>query len=94
MQEKLQLYKPDKESKYRIVADNKNKNYVICRQDYNGINVMDPNGEIIFVINELNSTITSFKQRGQNWYQYQTITTLPPGFERENAITRRRLMRG
>ena len=43
-----------------------------------------PNGEIIFVINELNSTITSFKQRGQNWYQYQTITTLPPGFEGEN----------
>lgn len=40
-----------------------------------------PNGEIIYVINELNSTITSFKLRGQNWSQYQTITTLPPDFE-------------
>jgi len=48
VQEKIQLNKPDKESNYRIVADNKNENYVICRQDYNSINVMDPNGEIIF----------------------------------------------
>lgn len=40
-----------------------------------------PNGHVIYVINELNSTVTSFKQNGQNWIQYQTITTLPAGFK-------------
>lgn len=39
-----------------------------------------PGGDIIFVISELNSTITALKQTGENWEKYQTISTLPADF--------------
>ena len=41
-------------------------------------------GECIFVINELNSTITSLKKKNNNWEKFQTISTLPPSFEGES----------
>lgn len=37
-------------------------------------------GDFIFVINELNSTITSLKRKGQSWETFQTISTLPDDF--------------
>lgn len=40
-----------------------------------------PDGDVIFVINELNSTITTFKLAGENWEKYQTISTLPADFK-------------
>jgi 6-phosphogluconolactonase len=39
-----------------------------------------PDGKFIFVINELNSTITTFQLKGENLEKYQTITTLPADF--------------
>lgn len=39
-------------------------------------------GDFIFVINELNSTITALRKTGENWEKYQTISTLPAGFSR------------
>ena len=39
-----------------------------------------PDGDFIFVISELNSTITSLKCEGKNWEKYQVISTLPADF--------------
>jgi len=43
--------------------------------------VFHPDGQTIYVINELNSTLTSFTLKGENWTKEQTISTLPTGFE-------------
>ncbi len=40
-----------------------------------------PGGELIFVISELNSTITAIKRDLQGWSVYQEISTLPEGFK-------------
>ncbi len=40
-----------------------------------------PDGDFIFVISELNSTITTLKREGQNWEKYQVISTLPADFK-------------
>ncbi len=40
-----------------------------------------PDGDVIFVISELNSTITSFKKVGKNWEKQQSISTLPADFK-------------
>ena len=37
--------------------------------------------DLIFVINELNSTITSLKLDRQNWEMHQTVSTLPEDFK-------------
>ena len=39
------------------------------------------NGKIIYVINELNSTISVLKSEDGIWVEFQTISTLPPNFE-------------
>jgi 6-phosphogluconolactonase len=39
-----------------------------------------PKGNFIYVINELNSTITSLKRVGENWEKIQVISTLPDDF--------------
>ena len=40
-----------------------------------------PDGDLIFVINELNSTITAIRKTGEVWEKYQTISTLPADFK-------------
>jgi 6-phosphogluconolactonase len=40
-----------------------------------------PDGDVIFVINELNSTITAIRKTGDVWEKYQTISTLPAEFK-------------
>jgi 6-phosphogluconolactonase len=42
--------------------------------------VFHPDNEIIYVINELNSTITVLKDQGNEWIAVQNISTLTPGF--------------
>lgn len=39
-----------------------------------------PDGDCIFVISELNSTITCLKKAGENWEKLQVISTLPSDF--------------
>jgi len=46
--EKNQLYRPGKESYFEIVPDVLNNTYIVCRQDFNNISIMRPNGEVIF----------------------------------------------
>jgi hypothetical protein len=46
--EKNQLYRPGKESHFEIVPDVLNSTYVVCRQDYNNVSMMQTNGEEIF----------------------------------------------
>jgi len=43
-----------------------------------------PDGKTIFVICELNSTITTFRLVNQNWEQKQIISTLPTDFKGTN----------
>jgi 6-phosphogluconolactonase len=43
-----------------------------------------PRGKTIFVISELNSTITSFKFQNRRWKEFQTISTLPSDFKGES----------
>lgn len=40
-----------------------------------------PDGDCIFIINELNSTISSLKKSGEKWEKFQDISTLPVDFE-------------
>ncbi len=40
-----------------------------------------PNGDFIYVISELNSTITTLKRVGDNWEEVQAISTLPADFK-------------
>ncbi len=42
--------------------------------------VFHPDNEIIYVINELNSTITVLEKKENEWFAVQNISTLPPGF--------------
>ena len=42
---------------------------------------MHKNGKIIFVINELNSTISVLKNEDGIWKEFQTISTIPNNFE-------------
>jgi 6-phosphogluconolactonase len=46
--------------------------------------VLHPDGKIIYVINELNSTITAFKKSGKEWQEFQTISTVPKEFSGNN----------
>jgi 6-phosphogluconolactonase len=43
-----------------------------------------PDGETIFVISELNSTVTTLKLVNQNWEKQQVISTLPTDFKGES----------
>ncbi len=40
-----------------------------------------PNGEVIYVINELNSTIATIKRKNTNWKVVQNISTLPKNYK-------------
>ena len=40
-----------------------------------------PDGKTIFVINELNSTITTLKKKDGTWENFQSISTLPADFK-------------
>jgi 6-phosphogluconolactonase len=43
-----------------------------------------PGGDVIYVINELNSTITSFKKENKRWNLFETVSTLPEGYTELN----------
>jgi 6-phosphogluconolactonase len=43
-----------------------------------------PGGKAIYVINELNSTITIFKKGGKKWKEEQVISTVPAGYTGPN----------
>jgi hypothetical protein len=45
---KIQLYRPGKESYFEIVQDVLSNRYVVCRQDFNNVSLMQANGDIIF----------------------------------------------
>jgi hypothetical protein len=46
--EKSQLYRPETESKFKIIPDALNNTYVICRQDFNKVSILDQKGDPIF----------------------------------------------
>lgn len=39
-----------------------------------------PDGKTVYVINELNSTVTVFQKSGKKWKEEQTVSNLPEGF--------------
>ncbi len=43
-----------------------------------------PDSKTIYVINELNSTITALRKTGKKWKMFQTISTVPDGFIGDN----------
>ena len=43
-----QLYRPSQESKFRLIKDVLNSNYVIARQNRNRLSILDRQGEVIF----------------------------------------------
>ena len=43
-----------------------------------------PGGKYIYVINELNSTITCFQQKKGTWEKFQAVSTIPTNFSDEN----------
>jgi len=53
--EKTQLYKPVKESTYRLVPDALSKDFIIVRQDYNALSFLDKKGNTIFEQNFITS---------------------------------------
>ncbi len=40
-----------------------------------------PNGKVIYVINELNSTVTACRIENGIWKEFQSVSALPPGFD-------------
>ncbi len=50
-----QMYKPTKESKFWLVKDALKKTYVIARQEYNKLSILNRNGEIIMEKNIISS---------------------------------------
>lgn len=52
---KTQLYKPVKESTYKLVPDALKKDFIIVRQDYNALSFLDKKGETIFEQNFITS---------------------------------------
>ncbi|WP_297089763.1 lactonase family protein [uncultured Draconibacterium sp.] len=46
--------------------------------------VFHPEEEVIYVINELNSTISAIKKENEKWYVFQNISTLPDDFKGES----------
>lgn len=50
-----QLYKPTKESKFWLVKDALNKTFVIVRQEYNKLSILDRNGETMMEKNIISS---------------------------------------
>lgn len=50
-----QLYKPTKESKFWLVKDALKKTYVIARQEYNKISILNRNGELVMEKNIISS---------------------------------------
>lgn len=45
---------------------------------------LHPDGTALYVINELNSTITAFHKKGESWHEIQTLSSVPEGFEEKN----------
>ncbi len=43
-----------------------------------------PDKKVIYVINELNSTISSFRKSGKTWEELETVSTVPKDFKGEN----------
>ncbi|WP_340110828.1 lactonase family protein [Maribellus mangrovi] len=43
-----------------------------------------PNGKVIYVINELNSTVSALRKEGNNWTVFQNLSTLPDDFHGES----------
>ena len=43
-----------------------------------------PQNKIIYIINELNSTITAIEKKNQEWKKFQEISTLPANYTSEN----------
>lgn len=43
-----------------------------------------PDGNLIYVINELNSTVSAFKYGNETWEKIQTVQTLPPDYTGTN----------
>ena len=43
-----------------------------------------PEGKVIYVINELNSSVTSFELKEGNWEKIETVSTLPDDFNGES----------
>ncbi|MDD4108275.1 MAG: selenium-binding protein SBP56-related protein, partial [Prolixibacteraceae bacterium] len=43
-----------------------------------------PSKDVIYIINELNSTITAIRKNGQTWEELETVSTLPPGYNEQN----------
>ncbi|WP_167605525.1 lactonase family protein [Maribellus sediminis] len=43
-----------------------------------------PNGKVIYVINELNSTVSAIRKEGNDWKVFQNISTLPKDFKGES----------
>lgn len=69
--ERTQLYKPVKESTYRLVPDALNKDFIIVRQDYNALSFLDKKGDTIFEQNFITSG--NLKVQYYNFSTYNKI---------------------
>ena len=55
MLEKEQLYKPTRETSFKLFSDALKRTFIIARQDYNRLSILDQKGELIFEKDYLNS---------------------------------------
>lgn len=87
-----QLFSADLGTDKISIFDVKNGKIISARQSYLKLKpgagprhiTFHPDEKTLYVINELNSSITAFKKGGRKWKELQTISTLPEGFEGEN----------
>lgn len=48
IEDQVQMYKPTKETIFKIIPEASNRNYIIARQDLNRVSILNAKGELIF----------------------------------------------
>ena len=79
---KQQLYKPGKESNFKLVNDALGKTFVIIRQEYSKISVLDRKGNIILEKNLISSQDLHFQ-----YYNFSTDNKVLVVVDREQEFT-------
>jgi len=64
---KLQLYKPNKETIFKIIPNASNRNFIIARQDLNRVSILDYEGNLLF-----DKDYLSQEEMAIQYYQFST----------------------
>ncbi|GAB3340078.1 hypothetical protein GCM10027429_27220 [Marivirga atlantica] len=67
IKDKVQMYKPNKETIFKIIPNATERNYIIARQDLNRVSILDYHGELLF-----DKDYLSQQEMAIQYYQFST----------------------